>query len=319
MFNTRKGFDMLFQDVFKEFINTKKSLLKQNTIDLYERIYHLHFSFFKDKDVDSFTPKTIDDWIFQLRLDNKNKQRENFDHELCLLKNIVNFYNEFFDGSIEVFKKRHALKSKLKLKTKKQNKELKESEFLKFSNKLALLYGQEAEMLAILQYYEALRISEAVAIHYNDIHLNYDNPYLSYITINKSVVFTHSSTKKSYLQEGFKNGMLKTLPLMPEVFIYLRNRLEKYKDQFLFIENGIPEFSKIQRMYNRAFQLSDLPYSSTHILRHGGCSRIFNFSGGNVLIASQLLGNSTKETLKTYAHVYQNTLQNFSSSLYDIK
>ena len=125
MFNTRKGFDMLFQDVFKEFINTKKSLLKQNTIDLYERIYRLHFLFFKDMDVDSFTPKTIDDWIFQLRLDNKNKQREIFDRELCLLQNIVKFYNEVFYGSNEVFKKIHTLKSKKNLKNKKQNKEKK--------------------------------------------------------------------------------------------------------------------------------------------------------------------------------------------------
>ena len=61
---------------------------------------------------------------------------------------------------------------------------------------------------------------------------------------------------------------------------------------------------------------ANLPYRSTHILRHGGCSRLFNMSGGNVIIASQLLGNSEKETLKTYAHGYSGTLQYFTNSLY---
>ena len=231
------------------------------------------------------------------------------------MKNIINHYNEFFDGDLRIFKKRHDKLSKVKNKDIDSDKSFNESDFKKFLSALNILYGEKFYMLALIQYYEALRISEAYAVHYNDFHLS-ENPFDSYVEIKRSVVFTHTSKKRSYIQNGFKNNRTKELPLIPEVWIYLKNNLDKYKDRFLFIEDGIQEYHNIQRAYNNAFKFAALPYSSTHILRHGGASRIFNLSGGNIICASQLLGNTQQETIKTYAHPYKNTLQNELKKIY---
>ena len=307
---------MLFQDVFNEFLEKKKFKIKENTIDLYKRIYNQHFLFFKDMEIEKFTPVTVDDWLSYLRCKNKNKQRMNFDHELTLLKTIVNFYFDQHDVKLEIFRKRHNENAIVKIKHEKVNKELKEEEFLQFLHWLGILYGEKYMMLAVIQYYQALRISEAVAIHYKDFKLDYQFPYNSTLTIQRSVVFTHLTEKKSYMQDGFKNGNIKIQPVIPQVYLFMKDRLDRYTGQYLFIEDGIMEFYKIKNAYTKAFKRAGLPYSSTHILRHGGCSRLFNLSNGNIIIASQILGNSQEETIKTYAHGYNNTLKNFTDFLY---
>lgn len=308
---------MLFQDVFKEFIERKKFKIKQSTIDLYERLYQQHFLFFKDMEIEKFTTSTVDNWISYLHCKNKNKQRMSFDHELTLLKTIVNYYWDQHDVKLDIFKKRHTENIIVKVKSKKISKELTEEEFKLFLHWLSILYGERYTMLAVIQYYQALRISEAIAVHYNDFKLDYQNPFNSSLTIQRSVVFSHRTDKKSYLQDGFKNGDIKIQPVIPQVYFYLKDRLNKYTDQYLFINDNIPEFYKIKNAYTKAFKRAGLPYSSTHILRHGGCSRLFNISGGNIIIASQILGNSQEETIRTYAHGYNNSLKNFTNGLWD--
>lgn len=308
---------MKVRELFDSFIDLKSAILKQSTIILYKRIYKMHFGFLDNYEVDKLTSSIIDDWIKGMKVNNKNHQRVSFDHELSLLKSLLNYYNDFFDGNLDIIKKKHSMLCNLKPRKKRINKELRESEFKKFVNTLAVLYGKKYELLAMLQYYLALRVSEVTAIHYKDIKLNYNNPYLSTIVINKSVVFKHDCISKSEVQDGFKNGSIKVLPIFPELFIYLKDEIEKYKDKYLFIEDGIVEYYKIKSYYNQAFKKAGLSYSGTHILRHGGCSRIFNLSGGNVIVASQLLGDSEQETFKTYAHSYGNTLQVLNDKLYN--
>lgn len=298
---------MLFQDVFKEFIDRRKFKVKESTLDLYKRIYEKHFQFFNNMEIEEFTPVTVDNWLSNLKCNNVNKQRMNFDHELTLLKTIVNFYWDQHDVKLDIFKKRHIENGIIKVKSKEVKKELKEEEFLQFLHWLGILYGEKFVMLAVIQYYQALRISEAVAIHYNDFHLDYRYPFNSTLTIQRSVVFTHRTEKKSYLQNGFKNGTIKIQPVIPQVYLYMRDRLDKYEGQYLFIQDEIMEFFKIKNAFSKA---------STHILRHGGCSRLFNLSNGNIIIASQILGNTQQETIKTYAHGYSNTLKNFTDCLY---
>lgn len=308
---------MKLKELFDHFILEKEKDLKAVTIDLYKRIYEHHFYFLNDRVVENFTSKTIDEWLQTLQDKNTNKQRYNFNHELDLMKNIISHYNEFFDGELRIFKQRHLKLAKVKNKNEEVSKEFPENEFKKFLGSIGILYGEKYYMLALIQYYEALRISEAYALHYSDFHMSED-PFSSYVVIQRSVVFTHNSKKKSYIQKGFKNRKQKELPLIPEVWIFLKNHLEAYKDKYLFMPNGIPEeYHTIQRAYNTAFKCCQLPYRSTHILRHGGASRIYNLSGGNVICASQLLGNTEKETLKTYAHPYRNTLQMELKKMYE--
>lgn len=307
---------MKFFDLFKHFICEKEKELKEATLDLYKRIYDHHFYYLDDRVVENFTSKTIDEWLQTLQDNNTNKQRFSFNHELELMKNIISHYNEFFDGDLRIFKRRHISLAKVKNRPDAPSKEFKEEEFKKFLCSIGILYGENYYMLALIQYYEALRISEAYALHYDDFYIS-ENPFESYVIVRRSVVFTHNSQKRSYIQSGFKNRKQKELPLIPEVWIFLKNHLEKYKGNYLFMPDGKPkEYHTIQRAYNTAFKCADLPYRSTHILRHGGASRIYNKSGGNVICASEILGNSQKETIKTYAHPYKSTLQNELKKMY---
>lgn len=313
---------MLFKEVFNKFIQVKSSIIKQNTIILYKRIYECHFHYFDNIEIEKLTSKIIEDWIMKLQINNKNKQRVSFEHELTLLKNIINFYNDFREddkNKIDIIRKRHSLLCNIKPRKKSVKKELRESEFKNFLQKLALFYGRKFELLAMIQYYCALRISEVVALHYKDFFLDYNNPYMSYIKIERSVVYTHSTKEISYIQDGFKNGDIKIIPIFPELFVYLKNYIEDYKDNFLFIEdNQIPRYNTIKYAYNLSFKRAGLHYQGTHILRHGGCSRVFNLSGGNIVVASQLLGNSEQETIKTYAHSYKNTLQALNNTFFNL-
>lgn len=311
---------MQFKDVFDNFISIKSSILKLNTINLYKRIYDCHFHFFDNIEMKDLSSKLIEDWIINMKLNNTNKQRISFEHELTLLKNIINFYNDFSEdnSSVDIIRKKHTLLCNIKPRKKNIKKELRESEFKCFIQKLAIFNGREFELLAMLQYYCALRISEVVALHYSDFNLDFNNPYLSFIRIERSIVFSHDSNQKSYIQSGFKNGDVKILPIFPELFIYLKQYLDDYKDSFLFIKGDkILEYKRIKTAYNTAFKRAGLNYHGTHILRHGGCSRVFNLSGGNIIVAAQLLGNSEQETIKTYAHSYQNTLQVLNSNLFN--
>lgn len=310
---------MKLDTLFQEFIEKKKAHIKESTINLYIRMFRLHFDFFKGIEIEQFTAAIVDDWLTHLRVRNQNVQRLSFDHELTLLKTLVNYYWDEHDVKLDIFKKRHINNAVVKKRIYKLNRELKEDEFKLFAHWLNLLYGEQYTMLAIIQYYQALRISEAFAIHYDCFSLDYKNPLNSTLTIKESVVFTHETGKKSKIQQGFKNGLIKVQPLLPQVFFYIKDRLEQYRDKYLFFENteNIPEFYKIKNAYTKAFKRANLPYSSTHILRHGGCSRIYNLSGGNIIVASQLLGNSEQETIKTYAHGYNETLSLFTKSLYN--
>lgn len=301
---------MRIEKLFEKFIETKSMYLKPNTISLYQREYKLHFGFFIGRNIEDLKSNDIDDWIRLLRRKNKNKQRCSFEHELTLLQNIISFYNEYSDNPVKInlIKKRHHQLALLKEGTE-RNLEMTEKEFICFKESLALLYGRTYELMALIQYYQALRISEVVALKYEDIYLNKEHPELSYIRINKSVAYNHGHGLADKIQAGYKNGKLKILPLMPEVYQYLSKVPRKGK--FLFLKNGIIPYNRIRKYYNRAFKEANLPYQGTHVLRHGGCRLIYNLSSGNIIIASQLLGDTEYETFKTYAKGYKKELQEF--------
>lgn len=53
--------------------------------------------------------------------------------------------------------------------------------------------------------------------------------------------------------------------------------------------------------YNKAFEKASLPDKATHVLRHGWCRQIFDSTNGDYGIAGQLLGNTLRNSIETYA------------------
>ena len=67
-------------------------------------------------------------------------------------------------------------------------------------------------------------------------------------------------------------------------------------------------FRQIQNAYDRAFARANLPYSGTHVLRHGGTRNYFNKANGDLAIAQQILGNTSLDSTLVYAKRNTNAL-----------
>jgi integrase len=108
---------------------------------------------------------------------------------------------------------------------------------------------------------------------------------------------------------GFKNSDsfddgVKEQPVFPESYDALQAMLEESKDRksgLLFELDGKHlEYRQVQHAYDLAFRRAKLPYTGTHVLRHGGCRNLYNESG-DLSVAAQLLGDKSEQATKVYA------------------
>ncbi len=97
---------------------------------------------------------------------------------------------------------------------------------------------------------------------------------------------------------GFKEQ-----PMFPETYQALKwiHGVETKKGPLFLNFNGkIFEYRQIQRAYDLAFSRANLPFTGTHIMRHGGCRALLNETGDRY-IAQQHLGNSSFSSTDIYA------------------
>ncbi len=89
--------------------------------------------------------------------------------------------------------------------------------------------------------------------------------------------------------------------MFPESFEALVPLYREGKKGLIFECEGEPiPYRVIQAQFDRAFKWAGLPYRGTHVMRHGGCRRIYN-EQGDLSIAQQMLGNSDLKTTLVYA------------------
>lgn len=124
--------------------------------------------------------------------------------------------------------------------------------------------------------------------------------------MKRHVVYLRGSREGSYVAEGFKNSSsaeaVKEHPLFPESFAALKGMRPGARVGLVFRNSRGSFFTyrEIQSRYDRAFKRAGLPYSGTHVMRHGGTRRVYNATG-DLAIAQQLLGNSDMRTTLVYA------------------
>jgi site-specific recombinase XerC len=121
----------------------------------------------------------------------------------------------------------------------------------------------------------------------------------------RSVCYPHRGGEEAFIKGGFKNAQankgVKEQPMFPEVFEALQGIKQPGKTGLLFHIDGKPiPYRIIQCHFNRSFKRAELPYRGTHVMRHGGCRRVFN-EVAELPIAQQLLGNSDLKTTLVYA------------------
>jgi len=259
--------------------------------------------------IHEITPQRLDLWLDELKTPGKwTLKRKMFKNELKLLSTVLNYYGSYHDDPDFHFpiKKRHRLGIELHRRTVK-NKDLSEKAFLTFRDNLRTLNGTGELMaaLATVQYYQALRISEAAALRWEDVELNKKSPKKSRVRVRRIVVWPRKKALASFIQDGFKNSKandgVKEQPMFPETFAVLSKLHNERAKGLIFELNGTHlEYRAIQSAYDRSFREAGLPFTGTHVMRHGGCRRVYN-QVGDLAVAQQLLGNADLKSTMVYA------------------
>ncbi|MGB0452482.1 MAG: site-specific integrase [Bacteriovoracaceae bacterium] len=195
-------------------------------------------------------------------------KRCNLDNELNLLTTIYNWYksSEYFENEVIDFRNpvrtQHKKMGFIRPKPIK-NLGIKLDDALKFFSYLKPLYRD----VALFQFYTASRIGEVAGLQWKRVDF-----------VNKKIVIMETArwdmTNKVFISlNAFpKNREPRTIYLTKELNEILQRRLEN-KDSdsdYVFHVEGAPlNYCTIQVNYRGAQRKAQIPYSGTHILRHG--------------------------------------------------
>lgn len=302
----------------------------------YDRLLGFHFTNLMSRHIEEITAKAVHKWLDDLmdkhgsRMQNPN--RKGFEHELTLLKTLLNFYKRYqyeFEAEsapayVVPINKGHDervinVKPMEDGQAIEKKKDIPLGEFLAWRAELTVgKYAVLAPAIATVQYFDALRISEACALFWEDVFFNWDNPEESYIIIRRHIYWPRRRGHISKVLPGFKNskylpGGVKVLPMYPEVFEVLKNLYSPGIKGLIFLMDGKHfEYRWIQHAYDHAFKRAGLPYSATHVMRHGGSSHLLNNCQGDATLAQAQLGVTNLKTAMGYAKREENALSDFA-------
>ena len=310
---------LTFGDVVSDWKLKSLSSRAKTTQAQYQKLLSHYFEPLMPVRMSDFTSLVVDEWITYLVLLPRNISRANFNHELDLLSLLLNYHADFDDSFQNPIRRRHRKAIKLKSPECKK-KDLLESDFFSFRDALKLVKGGEIfAALATVQFYQALRISEAAAISWEDVEINDLAPEHSRVVISKSVKWIRSKGSIPFIEANYKNskanGGAKESPLFPESFRALTG-IPRTANGLVFSDQGqILTYRQIQHAYNTAFKSVGLPYRSTHIMRHGGCRLILNRTG-DLSLAQQVLGNKDLKTVQVYAQRDTQALNQYAQKVW---
>jgi integrase len=232
---------------------------------------------------------------------------------------VLKYYHEYFDDPtfVNPLRRRHREAAVVgRRRQENAQKDLTVEEFYRFREAILKQKSPDASALAALatvQYFQALRISEVAALHWEDVLLDWRQPKNSRLRVHRHVIYLRRKGDLSFIEEGFKNSTredsIKEQPLFPESFAALKTLYRLHAKGLVFTNraNTFFDYRKIQSQYDRAFAKSQLPYRGTHVLRHGGTRNLYNETG-DLAVAQQLLGNADLESTLVYAKRHKSAL-----------
>lgn len=307
-----------FEEVVEMWKAAKWKLFAPSTRLQYEKLLK-YLDFFGGREVRTVTPSLIDQWLCHMTssevVKKQHSTRESYHHELTTLSGVLRYYAEYHDDTAFQFpiKRRHWDAAVVKRVRNKKKEPMTPTQFESWVAELRKQPdGLQKEALARMQRSGALRISEAAALHWSDIHWE-----KHFATVQRSVVWPRRKGHQSYIQDGFKNGDQKEVPITPDAHRCLSELKCKTTSQLVFHQEGKPlDYRFIQYAYNRGFKKAKLPFSATHIMRRTGSSWILDSSGGDVGLAKQILGNADWGTVDLYAKRQSLALREFNDKLW---
>ena len=196
-----------------------------------------------------------------------------------------------------------------------------QKELLKYA-KNSLIYEKYYVLLAFLLS-TGLRISEALGITWNDIHLEE-----GYIDVNHQIVYKKINDVTKHRAKLPKNKKTRIVPIQPEIIeilkkyknaTYLASRMSDFSvdglDTFVFLNKELRlytpntitrAFHELREAQNREMEGEDdavlIPYFTAHVLRHTYCTRMAE-NGCDVKVLQEIMGHKNiKVTMQVYNH-----------------
>lgn len=312
---------IIFRDALKSWLEHEVSHRAKTTQAFYSKMLR-YFDFFLELHMEQINPLKVDEWIAFLKKNNKNDKRFTFDKELGVLSQIFKYHAVNHYGFVNPVNSNHSKKVRVKDAPPK-DKNFLEPDFIKFRAELLKQEnGLTLATLATVEYFHALRIGEVAALYWEDI--TFDNEHKKRrIKIVRSVKWIRNKNKETYIENNFKNSRYlvdntKEYIIQPEVYEFLLAFKEASKGNsgLIFNDDGKPlDYRYIQYRYNKAFKDASLPFSATHVLRHGGTRNELE-EHGDLTLSQQRLGNNSMETTKIYAQRSNRALENYTLEKY---
>jgi len=206
------------------------------------------------------------------------------------------------------------------------------------SNKEALTIAEQGEVLRFARnsviyekYYvllafllsTGLRISEAIGITWDDIHLDE-----GYVDVNHQIIYRKINGVSKHRVHLPKNGCSRIVPLQADMILllkkyknatYLTSRMSEFEveglQNFVFLNKELRPYTPntLTRMFhelveaqNREMDGEDdtvlLPQFSAHVLRHTYCTRMAE-NGCDIKVLQEIMGHKNiKITMQVYNH-----------------
>jgi integrase len=200
------------ESVVAEWKRDRYPSLAPTTRARYDCLLRLYFDRLLPVPIGKLTPQVIDEWIRWLKEDpnrfRKGAVRTSFKCELILLKAILAYYEDYRDdpGFTMPVKRRHFEACKLRNRQETRSKDLSEADFLVFCQRLEQDYGVGTAALATLQFYQAARVSEAVALRWEDVHFDHEEPRRSRISFRQHALYVRYKGGVDVIEPGLKNS-----------------------------------------------------------------------------------------------------------------
>lgn len=298
--------------------------LATSTKDIWRRRYEL----LKDLEhlpMDKITPSKITSWVNKHVEHFKSAEyqgsgrgragRCNLNNELNMFVTIFNWYK----GSEQFEKEAVLLTSPVKTKHRKlgfirpvpdKKKQIDVQSAFLFFDYLPPLYRELAQM----QFYCAGRIGEICGIQWSNVDLKNRR-----MLIKHSCVF-HSANKTFLELKPFpKNKEARPVFITDEILEILKKR-EAFRilgNDFVFHVEGKPiNYGTVQMNYRDAQRKSGVPYSGTHILRHG-MAKLARQIGGGLDAVMAMTGHKDLKLADHYSKCDEDDQKHFSEKIMD--
>jgi integrase len=315
--------EMTFKQVTEKYLKNCVGRIRVSTYETIEsQIKHLRF--FNPIPVRQINAKTIDAWIEFVKkpdyLKLQHKSRMTYHHELSVLRLILIHYSEYEDDTYQVpLKKRHTRDCIVDLIKYQQSRDRNKNHFIpradfeKFLDEMWARAKRKLQyvaftILAEFQLGSGTRVGEACALSWSDVNLQTGEAFIS-----KTVEWSRKVGRPTVVSPLTKTGNSRTIYISQRALVVLNEWKLRCgrREGLIFSYDGAKPicYRSAQHHFSGAFRALNMPWRSTHILRHSYSTDFLERTKDKLALQGQL-GHSSSRQTDHYAKVTDATKRN---------